>query len=233
MANQSPFWRSIDISQTALILSDVQTQLLSHMSRAEQQNYLTTVESLLQSFRIYIEQAQSKSQAGPPLIIHHVVSMDYTAMSSLNPYNKLNNWALKRLHAAASSLEKQENSDPAVTVPQALHPKGGWNGNEFVLTKQAPSCFMSSSLLKILGARGIKHVVLVGLTTEGSILSSVRHGADLDFHIIIPREGVWCDDTQLGETVLEKLLPRFADVCSMEDIESLIRQNSQQITLSA
>lgn len=70
-------------------------------------------------------------------------------------------------------------------------------------------------------ARGIKHVVLVGLTTEGSILSSVRHGSDLDFHIIVPQEGVWCEDKSLGEVVSEKLLPRFSDVVSIEDIKAL------------
>jgi len=113
-------------------------------------------------------------------------------------------------------------ADPAATVPSSLYPDGGWHSNEFVLTKQAPSCFMSSQLLKVLGARDIKHVVLVGLTTEGSILSSVRHGADLDFHIIVPREGVWCDDNELGTVVLEKLVPRFADVCGLEDVMRLL-----------
>lgn len=53
------------------------------------------------------------------------------------------------------------------------------------------------------------------------MLNSVRHGSDLDFHIIVPRDGVWCDDTRLGETVLTQLVPRFADVCDMTDVEDL------------
>lgn len=76
--------------------------------------------------------------------------------------------------------------------------------------------------------RNIKHVVLVGLTTEGSILSSVRHGSDLDFHIIVPREGVWCDDRDLGGVVLEKLVPRFADVCSMQDFGELMAKEREK-----
>ncbi len=167
-----------------------------------------------------ISQAPREGQ-GLPLIIHHVVSMDFATMN-LSPWNKINNWALKRLNAAGGNSNFVPGSDPATTVPTSLHPDQGWNVNEFVLTKQAPSCFISSPLLKILGARGIKHIVLVGLTTEGSILSSVRHGSDLDFHIIVPREGVWCDDVGLGETVLTQLVPRFADVCEMADIEKLL-----------
>jgi len=219
MADQSPFWRSVDISKTALLLSDVQTQLFAHMPEAEQQKYLAHVSGLLNTLRSYQSKAQGHSQA--PLIIHHVVSMDYATMN-LSPYNKINNWALKRMQAAGGGNSKfTPVSDPAVTVPPSLHPEQGWNVNEFVLTKQAPSCFISSSLLKILGARGIKHVVLVGLTTEGSILGSVRHGSDLDFHIIVPREGVWCDDAELGDTILEKLIPRFADVCTLSDVAKL------------
>lgn len=226
MPDQSPFWRSLDISRTALLLSDVQSQLLSHMSETEQQTYLSNVEQFLRSFREYIAQAQSRGSSDTPLIIHHVVSMDFATMN-LSPYNKLNNWALKRLRESGGgsgvASMPQVTTDPTTTVPSSLHPERGWSVNEFVLTKQAPSCFMSSSLLKILGARGIKHVVLIGLTTEGSILSSVRHGADLDFHIVVPKEGVWCDDTALGETILEKLVPRFADVCSIVDIEKLLK----------
>jgi len=89
---------------------------------------------------------------------------------------------------------------------------------------------MSSSLLKILQARNIKHVVLLGLTTEGSILSSVRHGSDLDFHIIVPKEGVWCDDRELEKVVLEKLVPRFADVCAMQDVKELMAANEDRKT---
>jgi len=221
MTDQSPFWRSVDVSKTAVLLSDVQTQLLSHMSEAEQEKYLSRVLGLLQKFRTHISQRQAKGEAGGPLIIHHVVSMDYATMN-LSPYNKINNWALKRLQAVGGTSKFVPVADPAVTVPKLLHPEAGWNVNEFVLTKQAPSCFISSSLLKILGARDIKHVVLIGLTTEGSVLSSVRHGSDLDFHIIVPREGVWCDDVGLGETVLTQLVPRFADVCDMAEVENLL-----------
>jgi nicotinamidase-related amidase len=219
MAEDSPFWRSVNVTQTALLLSDVQNQLLSHMSEAEQQHYIERVFSLLSSFRKNIADARANGDVQLPLIIHHVVSPDLATMQ-LSPYNKINNWALKRLQAVGGPPKPSSGTDPTQEVPRALWPQA-WDKDEFVLTKQAPSCFMSSSLLKILGARSIKHVILVGLTTEGSILSSTRHGADLDYHIIIPSEGVFCPDHELGEIVMQKLLPRFADVVKMEDIKNL------------
>src|ERR1700744_5571980 len=116
MADQSPFWRSVDVSKTALLLSDVQTQLLSHMAEAEQQKYLANVAGLLGAFRTYISHAQSTGQGGVPLIVHHVVHMDFATIN-LSPYNKINNWALKRLRASGGASKFAPATDPAVTVP--------------------------------------------------------------------------------------------------------------------
>lgn len=65
---------------------------------------------------------------------------------------------------------------PEYAIPSELVPSGGWGASrdEIVLGKLQPNCFASSDLLKYLGARGIRHVVLVGLTTMGSVLGSAR-----------------------------------------------------------
>jgi hypothetical protein len=65
--------------------------------------------------------------------------------------------------------------------------------------------------------------VLCGLTTCGSILGSARLGADLDFHIIVPKEGVMDDDEEVNNFLLEKVLPRFVDVVDMKDVEELLK----------
>ncbi|KAI9788926.1 MAG: hypothetical protein M1816_006491 [Peltula sp. TS41687] len=214
----SSFWRSVDPAHTAILLSDLQTQLVAHMPAEEQESYLSAINDLLSSFRAHISQARAAKPAGSfehdgvPLIIHHVVVLDHSTLN-LSPYNKLNNWALRRLQAARSedpstNTPKPQAAPPMVdtasTVPSLPHPAQGWSIDEFVLTKQAPSCFLSSDLLKVFGSRGIKHVVLVGLTTEGSILSS-------------------CDDKELMDTILEKLVPRFADFVTIEDIKRLLK----------
>lgn len=65
--------------------------------------------------------------------------------------------------------------------------------------------------------------MLCGLTTCGSILGSARLGADLDFHIIVPKEGVMDDDEEVNNFLLEKVLPRFVDVVDMKDVEELLK----------
>jgi nicotinamidase-related amidase len=163
MTEDAPFWRPVNFDQTALLLSDVQNQLLSHMTGAEKENYIQRISSLLGNFRVRIAEARFNVKTELPLIIHHVVSPDLATMQ-LSPYNKINNWALKRLQAAGGPLKPSSDTDPTNDVPHALWPQT-WSKDEFVLTKQAPSCFMSSSLLKILGARNIKHIILVGLVS--------------------------------------------------------------------
>lgn len=65
---------------------------------------------------------------------------------------------------------------PNYAIPQELVPKEGWGASrdEIVIGKLQPDGFASSDLRKYLGARGIRHVVLVGLTTVGSVFGSAR-----------------------------------------------------------
>lgn len=67
-------------------------------------------------------------------------------------------------------------------------------------------------------------MVLCGLTTMGSVLGTARLGADLDFHIVIPREGAMDDDKDINEVLLERVLPKFVDVVDLEDVRGLFEK---------
>ena len=70
-------------------------------------------------------------------------------------------------------------------------PAEGWcRKNGIIVPKLQLGCCSSSDLLACFRARGINHVVLCGLTTNGSMLGSAGLGADLDFHNGVPRESV-------------------------------------------
>ena len=55
----------------------------------------------------------------------------------------------------------------------------------------------------------------------GSVLGTARLGADLDFHIAVPREGAMDDDEEVNNFLLEKVLPKFVDVVRVEDLKEL------------
>ena len=111
---------------------------------------------------------------------------------------------------------------PQYAVPDAIVPPGGWGGkDEVLLSKIQPSSFGSSELQTYLRARDIKHVVLIGLTTMGSILGGARAGADLDYHMIIPKGAVIDDEVEVHNFLIERVLPKFLDVVDIEDVVNI------------
>jgi nicotinamidase-related amidase len=240
-SSQSPFHLPIDLSHTALLLADVQSEVLARFPPEKQAPYLSHVLSLVKLFRDEIERRRStpNPEKGPyeevPLIIHHVLPFGYNGNAFISPYNKLSSW-VKSLETKGFFTIPDEAKDPRTpryAVPDALLPppptqslstKGGarFSGpDEILLPKFQTSSFGSSDLLGYLRARGIRHLILCGLTTMGAILGTARQGADLDYHIVIPRQGVMDDEEDVNEFLLERVLGKFVDVVDMNDVKGL------------
>jgi len=230
-SSSSPFYIPISLPHTALLLSDVQTQILARFPQEVQESYLSQILTLLNFFRDEIAKARLSQQDSKnrkelyddvPLIIHHTFPMNLNSNAFVSPYNKLASW-LQALQAKGYfDSAPSDPHTPNFAVPAALAPPAGWGSkDEILLPKIQTSCFGSSDLLAYLRARGVKHVILVGLTTMGSILGSARGGADLDFHIVCPREGIMDDDATINAFLLERVLPKFVDVVDMKDVLDL------------
>ncbi|KAH8897486.1 Isochorismatase hydrolase [Thozetella sp. PMI_491] len=228
----SPFFVPVDLGHTALLLSDVQTQILRRFSPETQDTYLSSVKTILEFFRAEIAKRLSDKETasssapydGVPLIIHHTLPFNINSNAFISPYNKLAKW-VKQLEAAGHFAgAPSDPHHPNYDIPESIVPPSGWGGkDEIVLGKLQPSCFGSSDLLAYLRGRGIRHVVLVGLTTMGSVLGSARAGADLDFHMICVEEGIIDDDPEVHQFLMTRVLPKFVDVVKMEDVIRLSR----------
>ena len=225
----SKFYVDVDLSRTALLLSDIQSQIVARFPPEVSSVYLKNVLSILNLFRD--EQARRREDEDRaktslydevPLIIHHVLPFGINSNGFVSPYNKLASWVNK---LEASGFFKNAPTDPNhphYAIPESLAPPKGWGTkNEIIISKLQPGCFSSSDLLAYFRGIGIKHVILCGLTTMGSVLGTARLGADLDLHIAIPREGVMDDDEEVNTFLLEKVLPKFIDVVDLEDIRAL------------
>jgi nicotinamidase-related amidase len=232
--SSSPFYVPVDLSRTSLLISDVQSQILARFSPEVQKTYLDRVNRLLAFFRNASSECRSDSTEptaknmynNAPLIIHHVLPFGINQNAFVSPYNKLASWVRSlEKQGFFSDTAKTDPNKPNFTVPSDITPPQGWgHKDEIILAKIQPSSFGSSELLAYLRARDIKHVVLVGLTTMGSILGGARQGADLDFHIIIPKEGVMDDDAEVNDFLLQKVLPKFVDVVGIEDVRALKKE---------
>lgn len=229
-----PLHTEVDLRYTALLLSDIQNEILARFPVERQERYLKEVVSLIGLFREDIHQRRTAPKdkadgayAGVPLIIHHVLPYGYNNNAFISPYNKLSSWVKSLQEKGLFTVtEKAKNPEtPVYSIPEALYPQGGSFGgsniDEILLPKFQTSSFGSSDLLGYLRARGIRHVVLCGLTTVGAILGSARHGADLDYHVIIPRSGVMDDEDDVNDFILQRILPKFVDIVDIQDIKDL------------
>jgi nicotinamidase-related amidase len=228
----SPFYVPVNLGQTALLLSDVQTQILGRFPKDIQESYLAKILKILTFFREEQTKRRSPefqaSKSTPfdevPLIIHQTLPFNINSNAFVSPYNKLAKWVKSLEDKGFFANAPSDPHHPNLAIPEVLAPKEGWGGkDEIVITKLQPNGFGSSELLGYLRARNIHHVVLVGLTTMGSILGSARGGADLDFHIICPREEIIEDIGQedIDEFLMTRVLPKFVDVVKTEDILAL------------
>ena len=230
MASSTPFYVPVSLPHTALLLSDVQTQILARFPKETQEAYLGEIQKLLSFFRAEIARHRSADKSSTslydevPLIIHHTLPFNLNSNAFISPYNKLAKWVAQLEAKGFFGSAPSDPHTPNYAIPAVLAPPSGWGSkDEIVLPKVQPSCFGSSDLLSYLRARGIKHVVLVGLTTMGSILGTARAGADLDFHIICVKEGIIDDEKEVNDFLMERVLPKFVDVVSMEDVLALSR----------
>ena len=229
MASSTPFYAPLYLPHTALLLSDVQTQILARFPKETQEAYLGEIQNLLSFFRVGIARHRSASKSSlfmneVPLIIHHTLPFNLNSNAFISPYNKLAKWVAQLEAKGFFGSTPSDPHTPNYAIPAVLAPPSGWGSkDEIVLPKVQPSCFGSSDLLSYLRARGIKHVVLVGLTTMGSILGTARAGANLDFHIICVKEGTIDDEEEVNDFLMERVLPKFVDVVSMEDVLALSR----------
>jgi nicotinamidase-related amidase len=106
-----------------------------------------------------------------------------------------------------------DEQDPAT----ALHPDLGRSPSDLVVVKRRVSAFAGSDLDVVLRALGIDHLVLSGIATSGVVLSTVREAADRDFRLTVLKDGCVDGDPEVHRVLVDKVLPRQADVTSVAD----------------
>ncbi|KPI42453.1 uncharacterized protein AB675_9619 [Cyphellophora attinorum] len=159
----------------------------------------------------YLKPQHPTSSTTSPLIIHHTFPAGINSNAFISPYNKLARWFTQLEASGAFPATTRDPNFPQYAVCKTLQPADGWGSKDEIL---------------YLRARGVRHVVLCGLTTVGPVLGSARLAADMDFHVVVVREGVMDDEeVVVGEFLLERVLARFADVVGMADLEEVfVRQ---------
>ncbi len=101
---------------------------------------------------------------------------------------------------------------PEVAIHPAITPKPG----EPVLTKSRTGPFTTTNLIEILKKQKAETLVLLGISTSGCVLTTVRCGADMDYKLVVLSDCCADRDDEVHRVLMEKLFPRQATVITAQ-----------------
>lgn len=107
----------------------------------------------------------------------------------------------------------REGSSGAEIVPE-LAPLP----DEVVVTKRRTGAFSTTDLSAVLSAQEIDTIILAGVSTGGSVLSTVRAAADLDYGIVVLSDCCADPDEEVHRVLCTKVFPRQAVVTSASEL---------------
>jgi nicotinamidase-related amidase len=118
-----------------------------------------------------------------------------------------------RLFSRIAAMEGFDEANPAAKLHDGL----GRGAAEAVLVKRRASAFSGTDLGVLLRARELTHLVLAGVATSGSILSTVREAADQDYELTVLADACVDHQDDVHELLCAKVLPLQATVTTVQD----------------
>jgi len=184
---------SIRPKVTALLLMDFQRMVVD--------SYAIDKEALLGRVKRLAVAARNSGA----MVIHVVVGFQpgYPEVSGQNS-------VFSRLKAAGLLA----TGDPAAEIYPELTPQPG----DVVVTKQRVSAFTGTNLDMILRSNNIDTLLLTGILTQGVVLSTLRHAADMDYRAVVVADGCSDKDPEVQRILMEKIFPFQARVATVEEV---------------
>ena len=99
-----------------------------------------------------------------------------------------------------------------------VHPAVAPQSGDVTVTKHRVSAFAGTDLDMILRAHDIDTLVLMGISTSGVVLSTVRHAADADYRLVVVRDCCADMDAEVQTCLMEKVFARQTTVVTAADV---------------
>ncbi|MFJ6569235.1 cysteine hydrolase family protein [Streptomyces sp. NPDC091292] len=191
---------SIVSQQTALMLLDFQPAVLRHAP--DQEAVLEKARSALSWAREHgVKVAYVRVAFAPE---------DYDAI----PHHH-------KAFAGAKQDRLMPDGDPLLDLHSALDVREG----DIVVRKTRYGAFSTTDLHVLLGDESIDTLVIGGISTAGAVLSTVREASDQDYRIFVLGDATDDQDPEVHRVLIEKVLPRQADVITTSDLKALTRRS--------
>ncbi|MBI4282295.1 MAG: cysteine hydrolase [Chloroflexi bacterium] len=101
---------------------------------------------------------------------------------------------------------------PESAIHRAITPRSG----EVVLTKSRTGPFSTTNLDEVLKKQGAETLVLMGISTSGCVVTTVRWAADIDYKLVVLSDCCADRDDEVQRVLMEKLFPRQATVVTSQ-----------------
>nr|WP_263314677.1 isochorismatase family cysteine hydrolase [Mammaliicoccus sp. Marseille-Q6498] len=185
-------------SKSALLVMDMQNGIAKGLSNADE---------VIEANRKAIETARNNDI--PVIFVRVAFSNDFAEVSPKN----------KSFSQIKKSGQAMGVNDEATQVVDELAPAE----NEVIVTKHRFSAFTGSNLEVLLRGKQVDHLILTGVATSGVVLSTAVEAADKDFELTILEDAVMDRELDKHEFLIDKILPRYADIVTIEEWNSSIK----------
>ena len=189
---------TLDKNKTALLMADFATSGIGQNPIAEERHTLERAKEVLDAARnagIFVCYCISHFRPGFP----EVSDRDVTRAA------------------------RRDSGELLPTNPiDLIHPTVLPREEESVIAKHRTSAFSGSAFEMILRSKNIETLILMGHSTSGVILSTVRLAADLDYNLVVVEDGCADRDPEVHQLLMERVFPRQGTVVSSgEMVEAL------------
>jgi nicotinamidase-related amidase len=190
------------MSPKALLICDIQKGILSHITTAYSEEVTKFYVSLLAST---IKSAHDASV--PVIYVKTAFRTGYPETGNRNP-------TFSRVRGTGLFLEGHESAeiDPSVIIND-----GNREEDIVVVTKRRVSALYGTDLDVLLKGMGIKEIVMAGLSTSGVILSTLRQASDLDYDIVVLKNGCMDTNEEVHRVLMDLVFPKQGRVLLAED----------------
>ena len=184
---------SIRPNMTALLLMDFQRMVVD--------SYTVDKEALLGRVKRLAVAARNSGA----MVIHVVVGfqLGYPEVSGQNS-----------VFSSLKAARLLATGDPTAEIYPELAPQPG----DVVVTKQRVSAFTGTNLDMILRSNNIDTLLLTGILTQGVVLSTLRHAADMDYRAVVVADGCSDKDPEVQRVLMEKIFPFQARIATVEEV---------------
>jgi len=152
-----------------------------------------------------------------------VIIMDYQNRQLGNFSEKFQNEILQRANNVLDGCRSKNipvmyvevvrgDRTPEIAIHEAIIPKSG----EKIFTKSRTGPFSTTDIDAVLKELGIETLALMGISTSGCVLTTVRWAYDIDYSVVVLSDCCADRDEEVHRVLMEKLFPRQSTVVTSD-----------------